>query len=86
MEEEEKSSSRIQRRFGYLIYGHVSCQRKRVRSICSLCQYRWFQPRTVEDKRRKRLQAGRQRIRHPRRDAGILRKELEIHGIRQRTA
>lgn len=26
--ERRKSGSRIQRRFGYLIHGHVSCQRK----------------------------------------------------------
>ena len=28
MEKKKKSGSRIQRRFGYLIHGHVSCQRK----------------------------------------------------------
>ena len=38
--------------------------------------------RTAEDKRRERLQTGCCKIYYFGRNAGILRKELEIHGIR----
>lgn len=78
------------RRFAPL-YGELKTQLAtaaslRIRGICGLCQYRRFQPRTAEDKRRERLQTGCCKIYYFGRNAGILRKELEIHGIRQRIA
>lgn len=56
---------------------------KRLRSICSLCQYGRFQRRTAEDKRRKRLQTGSSEICNIGRYSGILRKESEIYGFRK---
>ena len=38
------------------------------------------------NQRGERLQAGRQAICHPRRDARVLREEPEVHGLRERVA